>query len=85
MPDNGKTIYVGSDQKAYKLKNEIAEFLKSKGWNCVELGVFKDDETPYDRIKTEVEDRVNIEEPGSTGILVFGTQEKKEEEEQAGS
>lgn len=85
MTDNDRSIYIGGDQDGHKLREELMEFLKSKGWKCVELGVFNGDETPYSRIETEVKDRVNIEEPGSLGILVFGKQSSHMEGEKSES
>lgn len=84
MADNDKRVYVGGDHDGHKLREDIMEFLNSKGWTCVELGVFNGDETPYSRIEKEVKDRVNVESVGSLGVLVFGKhdhEEKKDGEE----
>lgn len=78
---NDRRVYVGGDQDGHKLRDDIMEFLKTKGWTCVDLGLFNGDETPYSRIESEVKDRVNVEEPGSLGILVFGKHSPEEEKE----
>lgn len=80
MADNDRRIYIGGDQDGHKLREDILEFLKSKGWTCVDLGVFNGDETPYSRIEKEVNDRVNVEEVGSLGILVFGKHDREDKE-----
>lgn len=72
-------VFVGGDQQSSKLREDIMKFLRTKEWNCVDLGVFKGDETDYARIKHEVEEKVNFEEPGTLGVLVFGTQKEKPE------
>lgn len=70
-------IYIGGDKKGHKVREEVIEFLKGKGYDCVELGIFNGDETSYERIEFEVMEKVHQEEPGSFGIMIFGTQEDK--------
>ncbi|MCA9373548.1 MAG: RpiB/LacA/LacB family sugar-phosphate isomerase [Candidatus Gracilibacteria bacterium] len=77
MSEEKQHIYIGGDKKAHKIREEVIAFLKEKGYQCVELGIFNGDETSYERIEFEVMEKVHQEEPGSLGILFFGTQEGK--------
>lgn len=77
MAEQSKHIYIGGDVPGHEVREEVIQFLKEKGYNCVELGIFENDDTSYERIEHEVMEKVHFEEPGSLGILVFGTQEGK--------
>jgi len=65
-------LYLGSDHGGYKLKGELADYLKEAGHEVVDLGVFNGDSIDYPDIAREVAEKV-IENPGAFGLLVCGT------------
>ncbi len=81
MADNGPRIYVAGDEAGKTLRDELIEFMKSKGRTCVELGVFEDDHQAFETMERELLEKVN-EEPDSLGVIVFGKQDEHKEEEQ---
>lgn len=79
MDEKKAVIYFGSDSEGYQLKRDMADFLKGKGYDIVDIGVFKDDEIAFDRIDREVRDKV--EESGDAlGVLLFGKKREVKQE-----
>ncbi len=79
MDDKKKVIYFGSDKESYEVKRDMTDFLKGKGYDIVDLGVFKEDEIAYDRIDREVREKVQ-EREDALGVLLFGKKEEVKEE-----
>lgn len=66
-------IYLGSDHAGYELKNRIQEYLKKKGSQPVDIGVFAiEPAADYPDIAHEVAEKVR-ENSGARGILICGT------------
>ena len=65
-------IIIGSDHGGYRLKEEIAEYLKSKGISVFNAGTYSKDSCDYPVIAKDVARRVLATED-SRGILVCGT------------
>ena len=68
-----KKVYIGSDKNSHGLKKELKEFLKSKGTEFIDLGIFEGDETDFEHIKREVDEKVR-EEENALGFLIYGKQ-----------
>lgn len=80
MADKKRTIYFGSDREGYELKKDLEEFLQSKGYDIVDLGLFKDDDIAFHRIVDEVQDKVS-EREDSLGVVFFGRKDEVKGEE----
>ncbi len=65
-------IIIGSDHGGYRLKEEIAEYLKAKGVSVFNAGAYSADSCDYPIIAKDVARRVLASED-SKGILVCGT------------
>lgn len=66
-------VYLGSDHAGYELKNRIQEYLKKRGSQPVDIGVFAvEPAADYPDIAHEVAEKVR-ENSGALGILVCGT------------
>ena len=65
-------IIIGSDHGGYRLKEEIAEYLKSKGFDVYDAGTYSKESCDYPVIAKDVAKRVLATE-NSKGILVCGT------------
>ena len=65
-------IIIGSDHGGYRLKEEIAEYLKAKGISVFNAGTYSKDSCDYPVIAKDVARRV-LATPDSKGILVCGT------------
>ncbi len=83
MADTKRTIYFGSDREGYELKKDLEEFLKNKGYDMIDLGLFKDDDIGFDNIVREVQDKVS-ERKNSLGVVFFGGKAKVEGKQKAG-
>ena len=79
MDDKKKVIYFGCDRESYELKRDMTDFLKQKGYDIVDLGLFKEDEVAFDRIDREVKEKVR-ERQDALGVLIFGKKEEVKEE-----
>ncbi len=77
MADKKRTIYFGSDREGYELKKDLEVFLQSKGYDMIDLGLFKDDDIGFDNIVREVQDKVS-ERENSLGVVFFGRRDKVE-------
>lgn len=47
MTDPNKTIAIAADHAAFELKGKIAEFLKSAGYEVLDLGTYSDERVDY--------------------------------------
>ena len=65
-------IAIGSDHIGFELKNSIYVFLKSKGYDCDDLGVFTQDPVDYPDIAHKLAAEV-AEDKYERGILICGT------------
>ncbi len=65
-------IAIGSDHIGFELKNLIFEFLKSKGYDCEDLGVFSQEPVDYPDIALALAIKV-AEGSYERGILICGT------------
>jgi len=65
-------IYVGSDHAGFQLKQELAEYLKGKGFEVEDLGAFSGERVDYPDFAKAVAEKVR-EDTASRGLLVCGT------------
>ena len=65
-------IIIGSDHGGFKLKEEIADYLKTKGITVFNAGTYSTDSCDYPVIAKDVAKKV-LATPDSKGILVCGT------------
>lgn len=65
-------IAIGSDHIGFELKNLIFEFLKSRGYDCDDLGVFSQEPVDYPDIAHKLAIKV-AEGSYERGILICGT------------
>lgn len=47
MPDTAKTIVLAADHGGFLLKTRIAEFLKSEGYDVIDLGTMSEERVDY--------------------------------------
>lgn len=72
MTDNKMPIVMGADQNGWKMKDELRDYLRSKGYEVMDLGVNSDDPVLYPEIAIKVAETVR-DGQYSRGILVCGT------------
>lgn len=65
-------LVIASDHGGYSLKDTLVERLKTKGVDCLDLGVSSEDSVDYPDFAMEVAERVSKGE-ADRGILVCGT------------
>jgi len=65
-------IVVGADHGGYRLKEEIARFLASEGYEVEDVGTFDEESTDYPDYAVQVA-RAVVEGRADLGILVCGT------------
>ena len=67
-------IYIGADHRGFKLKESIRDFLKNKGYEVVDMGNARYDESDdYVDFAKEVAKKVGLNPDDSRGILVCGS------------
>ncbi len=67
-------IYIGADHRGFKLKESIRDFLKNKGYEVVDMGNVRYDESDdYVDFAKEVSEKVGLNPDDSRGILVCGS------------
>lgn len=67
-------IYIGADHRGFKLKESIRDFLKNKGYEVVDMGNVRYDESDdYVDFAKEVASKVSTNPDDSRGILVCGS------------
>jgi len=84
MTDNQSRIYLAGDEKGKIIRDEFMEFLKSKGKDCVDLGVFENDHQKLSIMQRELMEKVN-EDHGAVGVMVFGVHKIVESEVESDS
>lgn len=67
-----KKIYLGSDHAGYKLKNQIALYVKKLRFKTQDLGVFSEKSADYPDTAVKVSKKVQ-KDKNSFGILICGT------------
>lgn len=72
------SIVLGADHAGYRLKERIAEHLKSKGHDVIDVGCFSEDSVDYPSIGKQLADALNKaqrENPGQDvrGVLCCGS------------
>ena len=72
MADNKMPIVMGADQNGWKMKDELRDYLRSKGYEVMDMGVNSDDPVLYPEIAIKVAETVR-DGQYSRGILVCGT------------
>lgn len=72
MSDNKMPIVMGADQNGWRMKDELRDYLRSKGYEVMDLGVNSDDPVLYPEIAIKVAETVR-DGNYSRGILVCGT------------
>jgi ribose 5-phosphate isomerase B len=72
MSDNKIPIVMGADQNGWGMKDELRDYLRSKGYEVMDLGVNSDDPILYPEIAVKVAETVR-DGRYSRGILVCGT------------
>jgi ribose 5-phosphate isomerase B len=72
MSDKNLPIVMGADQNGWKLKDDLRDYLRSKGYEVMDLGVNSDQPMLYPQIAIKVAETVRDGQYGR-GILVCGT------------
>jgi ribose 5-phosphate isomerase B len=72
MSENKMPIVMGADQNGWRMKDELRDYLRSKGYEVMDLGVNSDDPVLYPEIAIKVAETVR-DGQYSRGILVCGT------------
>lgn len=72
MSDYKMPIVMGADQNGWRMKDYIRDYLRSKGYEVMDLGVNSDDPVLYPEIAIKVAETVR-DGKYSRGILVCGT------------
>jgi ribose 5-phosphate isomerase B len=67
-----KKIIIGTDHLGLSLKNAIAQHLRDKGWEVVDIGVNSVDPVDYPDVALDLSKRIASEE-FKRGILICGT------------
>ncbi|MDP3949012.1 MAG: RpiB/LacA/LacB family sugar-phosphate isomerase [bacterium] len=67
-------IYIGADHRGFKLKESMRDFLKNKGYEVVDMGNARYDESDdYVDFAKEVAKKVGLNPDDSRGILICGS------------
>lgn len=72
MSENKKAIVMGADHNGWKLKDSLRDYIRSKGYEVVDLGVNSDDPVMYPEIAIKVAETVR-DGGYDRGILICGT------------
>ncbi len=67
-----KKIAIGCDHAGFVIKNQIIEHIKSRGYECVDVGTYSTDSCHYPVYAEAVCNRI-LEGECSLGILICGT------------
>ena len=67
-----KKVFIGCDHAALDMKNEIAQYLETKGYNVCDEGTYTQDSVNYPEYAEKVANAVKNTQ-GSLGILICGT------------
>jgi ribose 5-phosphate isomerase B len=72
MSENKKAIVMGADQNGWRLKDSLRDYIRSKGYEVIDMGVNSDDPVLYPEIAIKVAEAVR-DGKFDRGILVCGT------------
>jgi ribose 5-phosphate isomerase B len=72
MTDKTKPIVVGADQNGWKLKDALAQYLRDKHYDVIDLGVHSDEPMNYPEIAVKLAEIIR-DKKYDRGILVCGT------------
>jgi ribose 5-phosphate isomerase B len=72
MSDNKLPIVMGADQNGLKMKDDLRDYLRGKGYEVMDLGVNSEEPMLYPEIAIKVAETVR-DGQYSRGILVCGT------------
>jgi ribose 5-phosphate isomerase B len=72
MADKSKPIVVGADHNGWRLKDALADHLRSKGFTVVDIGVNSDEPVNYPAIGMKLAEMVR-DGKFDRGILICGT------------
>ena len=67
-----KKVFIGCDHAALDMKNELAEYLQTKGYSVCDEGTYTRDSVNYPEYAEKVANAVKNTQ-GSLGILICGT------------
>lgn len=68
-----KKIYIGADSAGYFMKEELAGYIKEKGYEVIDCGANSAESSHYPEFASAVAKNVQNDLEGSFGILVCGT------------
>lgn len=68
-----KKIYIGADSAGYFMKEELAGYIKGKGYEVIDCGADSAESSHYPEFASAVSKSVQKDLEGSFGILVCGT------------
>ena len=72
MTDKTKPIVVGADHNGWKLKDALAQYLRDKHYDVIDLGVHSDEPMSYPEIAVKLAEFIR-DKKYDRGILVCGT------------
>lgn len=75
MNEAVKKIFLGADHAGYRLKEQIAAFLKGKGYTVEDVGCFDENSVDYPNISQKLAEALKKDGNGATsrGILCCGS------------
>lgn len=65
-------IYIGTDHRGFKIKEELRKYLEGRGYQVTDLGAFSVASTDYPLVAEQVAKQV-AEDPNNRGILLCAT------------
>ena len=68
-----KKIYIGADSAGYLMKEELADYIREKGYEVIDCGTNSAESCHYPEFASAVAKSVQSDLDGSFGILVCGT------------
>ena len=68
-----KKIYIGADSAGYLMKEELADYIREKGYEVIDCGTNSAKSCHYPEFASAVAKSVQSDLDGSFGILVCGT------------
>lgn len=68
-----KKIYIGADSAGYLMKEELADYIREKGYEVIDCGTNSAESCHYPEFASAVAKGVQSDLDGSFGILVCGT------------
>ncbi len=65
-------IYLGADHRGFKLKGQLLQYLKKRGYQVTDLGTNSEEPVDYPLIAKKVARKV-AEDPNNRGVLLCGS------------